>query len=575
MALSVTSSRKSVLGNRMARHVSAFAISVFVALLWVGPTHAALQALPSLVAIADPTLGDSWVHAVEPVQATIGLNSRQLFVDEGIAKSLGLDHSTVDNSILALGVAFSISLIFVVKLARTNRRRARAAELANAVLQLQIDEKEWAEGELRNSLEVSSRLGRIVDDTSNEIYVYDVEFFRFIQVNRGARSNLGYEMKELKDLTAFEIKPEITEDAFLEIILPLWTGSTELQVFETMHRREDGSTYPVEVRLQLSRAETPPVFVEIVQDITERRNVEHERAAYSEHLEQEVEERTAELAVINGRLAYTARQAKVANEAKSEFLANMSHELRTPLNAIIGITEMLIEDAEADNPESLDPLQRVHRAGDHLLMVINDILDLSKIEAGRMELNPERFDVFGLLHDVMGTAQPLADRNDNHLVLDASEDLGDLDADPLRIKQILLNLLSNACKFTRGGEVRLSVQRRPDADGKEELRFDISDTGIGITDAQMQMLFTAFTQADSSTTRKFGGTGLGLAICRELSKMMGGGVVAESEPGKGSTFSLHLPTAAEGNGAAGLPVADQRPASYCNNGMSAGSAGTP
>ncbi|MHA1600281.1 MAG: PAS domain-containing sensor histidine kinase [Alphaproteobacteria bacterium] len=515
------------------------------------------------------------VHAAEIGRVSVTSNHYG-----GMAESLGLTHSTTDMLNLALAVSLALSLIVVARLAYSGRERAHAAELVNVRLQREIDEKKWAENELQNSLEMSSRLGRIVDDTSNEIYVYDVELLRFIQVNRGARGNLGYEMKALKNLTAFDIKPEISEDAFLEMILPLWTGSIKRQVFETVHQRQDGTTYPVEVRLQLSRSETQPVFVEIVQDITERRNLEMERAAHSEHLEQQVELRTAELAEINERLALTARQAKVANKTKSEFLANMSHELRTPLNAIIGITEMLMEDAEADNSESFDPLSRVHRAGNHLLTVINDILDLSKIEAGRMDLNPERFNVTDLLQDVMCTAQVLAGDNENSLVLDAPEDLGDLHADPLRTKQVLLNLLSNACKFTSGGEVRVSARRRITDDGDGELRIEISDTGIGITDAQMQQLFAPFSQADSSTTRKYGGTGLGLAICRTLSRMMGGDVVAESEPGKGSTFSLCLPTAPKGEADSSLSDSGQESAgrdvqatTYCNQPMSAGSAG--
>ena len=500
----------------------------------------------------------------------------QLFSDGGVTEL---------NSATHMVAMFAVVLVFVLILAVVTYmawRRARTAERTNAKLQLQMEEKEWAEGELLNSLEMSSRLGRILDDTSNEIYVYDVELLRFMQVNRGARSNLGYEMKELKNLTAFAIKPEMTEDVFVEMILPLWTSARKRHIFETVHQRKDGSTYPVEVRLQLSRSETTPVFVEIVQDITERRDLERERAEYRDHLEEQVAGRTAELAEINGRLAVSARKAKVASETKSEFLANMSHELRTPLNAIIGITEMLMEDAEVDNSETFDPLSRVHRAGGHLLTLINDILDLSKIEAGRMELNPECFKVPDVLADVMGTARLLADNNDNRLILEVSEDLGDMVADPLRLKQILFNLVSNACKFTRGGEVRISARRQPTAKGGVELCFDISDTGIGITEPQMQKLFTAFTQADSSTTRKFGGTGLGLAICRELSRMMGGDVHAESERGKGSTFSLRLPAAPIYDEIQSLPGPSQQsgewstqPGSFCNNGPSAGSACTP
>jgi PAS domain S-box-containing protein len=451
-------------------------------------------------------------------------------------------HISIDSHYIELVLALAFGLVLIVaRLIVIGRRQARAAEEANAKRQLEIDELKWAENELRNSLEVSSRMGRILDDTSNEIYVYDVELLRFIQVNLGARNNLGYEMKEMKELTAFQIKPEMTEDAFLEMILPLWTGASKRHVFETVHQRKDGSTYPVEVRLQLSKSETPPVFVEIVQDITERRELECERAAYSEHLERQVALRTGELAEINERLAQAAREAKVASQTKSEFLANMSHELRTPLNAIIGITEMLIEDAEADSLDTLDPLQRVHRAGDHLLTLINDILDLSKIEAGRLTLNPERFCVSAVLNDVLSTGKLLADANGNSLLLDTVKDLGVMVADPLRLKQILLNLVSNACKFTKNGEIRVTARRLAEIGGEDNLRFDITDSGIGITDEQMARLFNAFTQADSSTTRKYGGTGLGLAICRKLSQMMGGDVFAESEPGKGSTFSLRLP----------------------------------
>ena len=494
---------------------------------------------------------------------------------EGMAESLGLTHSNIDNLILALGLALSISLIVVAKLAHSGRKRTRAAKMTNTRLQSEIDEKKRAEYELHNSREISGRLGRILNDTFNEIYVYDLERLRFIQVNRCACDNLGYEEKELKTLTAFEIKSGITKDAFLEMTLPLRIGSTKLQVFETVHRRKDGSTYPVDVRLQLSRSETPPIFVEIVQDITERRNLEIERAAHNERLEQKVALRTAELAESNRHLVLAAQQAKVASEAKSEFLANMSHELRTPLNAIIGITEMLIEDATADHSASLDFLHRVHRAGDHLLMVIDDILDLSKIEAGQMTLNPEHLDVDGLLRDVMCTAQILASGNDNRLVLDAPGDLGEVYADPLRARQILLNLLSNACKFTRGGEIRVFVRQRSDGDGGGDLRFEISDTGIGISDSQMHRLFTPFSQADSSVTRKYGGTGLGLVISRALSRMMGGDIFVESELGKGSTFSLRLPMAKEdavANTPAGKTV---QVATYCKNSLSIGSANTP
>jgi len=363
----------------------------------------------------------------------------------------------------------------------------------------------------------------------------------------------------------------------------LWTGECKRLTFETVHRREDGSTYPVEVRLQLSRAETPPVFVEIVQDISERKRIEQERAAYRDHLESQVALRTAELAETNRRLALAAAASEAASEAKSGFLANMSHELRTPLNAIIGFTEMLLEDATANNDTELsEPLSRVHRAGGHLLTLINDILDLSKIEAGRMTFSPERFTVTDLLADVVATARPIAEGNGNALRVEAADDIGVITSDPLRLKQILLNLLSNACKFTRDGAVSVKAWRQPDPTGGM-IHFAVSDTGIGMSEDQIARLFAAFMQADSSTTRKFGGTGLGLAISRRLSRMMGGDVRVESALGKGSTFTLSLPVVGDfGTGALALVAPSSaaaepvdRPAKHYHNGVCAGDASTP
>jgi len=235
------------------------------------------------------------------------------------------------------------------------------------------------------------------------------------------------------------------------------------------------------------------------------------------------------------------QQAETANRAKSAFLANMSHELRTPLNAIIGLTEMMVTNAARFGTEkALEPLRRVHRAGKHLLDLINQVLDLSKIEAGKLDLNPETIHLAGLIDDVTGTARPLAEQNKNQLKVTCPKDLGPLYADPLRLRQILLNLLSNACKFTKDGEVTLQVTPTS-ADGQRWLDFAVTDTGIGMTPEQLSKLFEEFTQADQSTARRYGGTGLGLAITRRLCRMMGGDVTVTSEAGKGSTFVVHLP----------------------------------
>jgi GAF domain-containing protein len=234
------------------------------------------------------------------------------------------------------------------------------------------------------------------------------------------------------------------------------------------------------------------------------------------------------------------RQLQQASEYKSQFVASMSHELRTPLNAIIGLTEMMVKNAARFGTEKAqEPLQRVNRAGTHLLGLINQVLDLSKIEAGKLELNPQTVQLAPLIKDVIDTAGQLAEQNKNRLVVDAQENLGALTVDPMRLRQILLNLLSNACKFTKEGEVKLAARKV--SNGSNFVEFAVSDTGIGMTAEQQAKLFEEFTQADAATAQRFGGTGLGLAITRKLARMMGGDVTVASEPGKGSVFTVRLP----------------------------------
>jgi signal transduction histidine kinase/DNA-binding response OmpR family regulator len=245
------------------------------------------------------------------------------------------------------------------------------------------------------------------------------------------------------------------------------------------------------------------------------------------------------LAIQNARLfseiEEKGRQLADASQHKSQFLANMSHELRTPLNAIIGVTEMLREDAEALK-QDVEPLDRVLGAGRHLLALINDILDLSKIEAGRMELHLESFPLAPVIEDVAKTIEPMAAKNENRIVVDCPLDLGTIHADQIRFRQALLNLASNANKFTEQGTVTIAAQAQ-----RTEITVAVTDTGIGMTPEQMGKLFQEFSQADASTTRRFGGTGLGLAISRQFCRLMGGDITVTSKPGEGSTFTIRLP----------------------------------
>ena len=234
-----------------------------------------------------------------------------------------------------------------------------------------------------------------------------------------------------------------------------------------------------------------------------------------------------------------SRQLAEASQHKSQFLANMSHELRTPLNAIIGVSEMLREDAEALKQDT-EPLDRVLGAGRHLLALINDILDLSKIEAGRMELHLESFALAPLIDDVIKTVEPLAAKNGNQVAVHCDAEIGTMHADEMRLRQALLNLMSNANKFTDRGTITIDAGQQQE-NGRDWITLAVTDTGIGMTAEQMGKLFQEFSQASSTTASKYGGTGLGLVISRRFCQMMGGDITVESEPGRGSTFTIRLP----------------------------------
>ncbi len=264
-------------------------------------------------------------------------------------------------------------------------------------------------------------------------------------------------------------------------------------------------------------------------------------AEWNQNLEKTVHDRTAELETAVSEAREAREAAEGANRIKSDFLANMSHELRTPMNAIIGYSEMLTEEAEDLGQEGFIPdLKKIHAAGKHLLSLINDVLDLSKIEAGKMTVFVESFEVQTMLNDVVATILPLVEKNHNTLEVRCSDTIGNLSADLTKVRQTLFNLLSNAAKFTEKGTLTLEAERQT-LDGEDRLVFTVRDTGLGMTPEQLTKLFQAFSQADSSTTRKFGGTGLGLAISKKFCLMMGGDISVESAYGKGTSFTFWLP----------------------------------
>ena len=237
-------------------------------------------------------------------------------------------------------------------------------------------------------------------------------------------------------------------------------------------------------------------------------------------------------------LQIAMEKARSASQAKTDFLAKVSHELRTPLNAIIGYSEMLIEESEDDGLETYtDDLTKIHSSGEHLLTLINDILDISKIEAGKMDLYLEDFKLKDFISQVISTAQPLVEKNRNKMVVELDDSIGTLRNDETKLRQVLLNLLSNAAKFTEGGVIKLKISKA----ARSSVKFELSDTGIGMTPKQLKNVFEEFMQAETSTSKKYGGTGLGLPISKKITEMMDGKIEIISKVGEGTTFTITIP----------------------------------
>jgi len=536
--------------------------------------------------------------------------------------------------------------------------------------------------ERKKSEEASQRLGRILENSWNEIYIFDAETYRFHQVNHGALNNLGYSIEEMSELTTYDIKPQFNRETFIKAIHPLLDGTKEFLTFEATHMRKDGTTYPVEVRLQLLREEKPPVFVAIINDITKRKQAERDIQALNEQLEKRVTERTEDLAQalheievtqgevlereerlrsildtvvdgiiasdqdgiiqsfnpaaerifgypasevigknikilmqekdsvrhdgyvgnykntgrkkilgigreaegmrkdgsvfpmdlavnvvrLNGRMLFTGivrditerreaesqiniarEQAEQANQAKSEFLSSMSHELRTPLNAILGFAQLMqFADDEPMSENRKESVGQILKAGQHLLELINEVLDLAKIEAGKISLSIENVALSNVTQECFSLAEPLAeDRGITLRGCNQADAATMVRADYTRLKQVLMNLLSNAVKYNKDkGCVSFACERTING----RVRLSVEDTGPGIPEKRLGELFQPFNRLEAEGT-EVEGTGIGLTTTRRLVEAMGGMIGVESVIGQGTVFWIELPEA----------VSDERP----------------
>jgi len=366
--------------------------------------------------------------------------------------------------------------------------------------------------QLRQAQQRENVFAQVMEDSRSEIYLFDAETLHFHQVNRGARENLGYSMDELRGMTPVDIKPEFTAERFESLVVPLRRGELEMLLFETVHLRRDGTRYPVDVRLQLSTVGERPLFVALILDSTARKRVEQELVAARDAAEQ-------------------------ASQAKSQFLTVMSHELRTPLNAIVGYQDLL--EAEVAGP--LTDMQREHlgrikTGARQLIELINQILSLARIESGREEVVREPLDLGEVVCEVAALMEALAAQKGLRLTTAIPERPVRIESDPGKVRQVLMNLLGNAVKFTGEGTIEVSVEST-----EEQATLRVRDTGMGIPDELRERVFEPFVQADSSPTRGYGGTGLGLAVSRELARLLGGELSIEQSSPSGSSFDFMLP----------------------------------
>ena len=434
--------------------------------------------------------------------------------------------------------------IFLVMACLRSVAEMRETAERTATLEHEVRTRQEAETKAR---EATARNDAILDVALDCVVVVDGAG-HVVQFNPAAELTFGYSSAQAVGRHVSELMVPAAKREAYRVAFNHYVASGDISVlnrrFELTASRSGGAEFPVEVAVAPISAVGAPLYACYMRDITERKRAEEALARRThdlQHAHAAERHNAAQLATLVEELRVTQRKAEIATRAKSEFLASMSHELRTPLNAIILYSELLQEEAKDRHADgSVPDLQRIQSAGKHLLDLINGILDLSKIEAGKMGLELESFDVKAMIDELTDTVGPLVQKNRNALNVRCDADAGTMHGDLTKTRQILLNLLSNAGKFTSDGTVTIDV-RRAALHGEDCVEFSVTDTGVGMSEEQTRKVFEPFTQADVTTTRRYGGTGLGLAIVSRFCDLMGGTVSVESRLGAGSRFAVRLP----------------------------------
>jgi len=375
------------------------------------------------------------------------------------------------------------------------------------------------------------RFKATLDKTLDCVFMFTADSLRFFYVNDGGIKQIGYEISELMDMTPFDIKPHINESQFHDIIQPLLNGDKKLTTFETVHQHKNGTHIPVEIFLQYIHLQNEePHFIAIVRDITERKHAEQILIQSNENLEEQVQLRTKEY-------IKAKEDAEYANKAKSQFLSSMSHELRTPLTAILGFSQLIEE--KTNEEQTKNYAQEIVNGGNHLLTLINDVLDLSKIESGNADVSIERLSLNNILVQTLDLIFPIAIQRAIQIKNNVSSCANiEIKVDEKHFKQILLNILSNAIKYnSKNGKITIDCTTDDNT-----LQLSITDTGKGLTPEQLSRIFQPFNRAGAGNSN-IEGTGLGLAITEKLIKEMGGKITAESVIGEGTSFHIQVPLA--------------------------------